>query len=281
MSSTNPVDKLTEWDQLQIKYGNFEAPQKQITEQELTNIAVDYAEQHDPLAGKSLAQLDELEDVVEEDTLEAYRQKRISEMKQRAARARFGDVIHISKQDYQSEVSNASKEGTEGTWVVLHMYKDLLIECQKLNGVFAELARKFPEVKFVKGISTDIVENYPDTKLPTVLLYRGGTCKHGIHGSSAWGGKGKKGAGGISVARVEAGLAKLKVVETTLTTEDLSDLDDEEDEEGARKRGGTTKYGASELYGSRQRVDEDDEDDERRCNDREFSSLKMEHLRIG
>lgn len=48
-----------------------------------------------------------------------FRRKRLQEIKEKATRARFGEVIEISAVDYVKEVNNAGDD----IWVVLFLYK--------------------------------------------------------------------------------------------------------------------------------------------------------------
>lgn len=51
------------------------------------------------------------------------RKQRLQEMKQAQAKARYGDVREISREDYVREVNQAG----EGVWVVLLVYKSSLV----------------------------------------------------------------------------------------------------------------------------------------------------------
>ncbi len=68
---------------------------------------------------KTLDELDELEDEDDERVLQEYRRKRLLELKEKATRARFGEVIEISAVDYVKEVNQAGAD----IWVVLYLYK--------------------------------------------------------------------------------------------------------------------------------------------------------------
>lgn len=81
MSTTNPRIVETEWDELQRKFGNLPPKVEEVTEEECTKQLVDKLEQVDPLEGRNLQELDELEDDVDEAVLERYRKKRIEELK--------------------------------------------------------------------------------------------------------------------------------------------------------------------------------------------------------
>jgi hypothetical protein len=52
-----------------------------------------------------------------------------------------------------------------------------------------DLASKYPGTKFVKIISTDCIPNYPDSNLPTLLVYLNGAVKKNITGLASFGGK--------------------------------------------------------------------------------------------
>ena len=124
---------------------------------------------------------------------------------------RFGELLHLGKDEFLKEVTQASafnpdaveeapkaqqqhrhdeekEEALGGTWVVLHMYKESVSSCITLNKCFASIASKYRDVKFMKAISTDVIADSPDTKLPTILLYFGGTCKKQVVGAEDWGG---------------------------------------------------------------------------------------------
>ncbi|CDI83284.1 hypothetical protein, conserved [Eimeria acervulina] len=155
MSTTHPDDIETEWDSLQRKFGNLPPKPVRETEEEKTKQLVDALESVDPLASKSLSQLDELEDDIEEDVLQKYREKRIQELKRQQKRNRFGEIIQISKDDFVKEVTEASAEdpdadedeaaadkqqqqqqqqqGGGGTYVVVNLYSE------KRLGVFKGL----------------------------------------------------------------------------------------------------------------------------------------------
>ena len=61
--------------------------------------------------------------------------------------------------------------------------------CAILADCFTQLAARHCRTKFVKIISTDCIANFPDAKLPTVLLYHEGKCVKSLAGLALWGGK--------------------------------------------------------------------------------------------
>ncbi|CAG5114742.1 unnamed protein product, partial [Candidula unifasciata] len=110
--------------------------------------------------------------------------QRLEELKAAQMKARFGEVTEISKADYVTEVTNAG----EGVWVVLHVYKDGIPLCKLVNNYLQNLARKFPQTKFLRSVSSVCIPNYPDKNLPTIFVYFEGDLKKQWIGPFALGG---------------------------------------------------------------------------------------------
>lgn len=60
--------------------------------------------------------------------------------------------------------------------------------CLLVNEHLSQLARKFPEAKFVKAIVNSCIEDYHDTCLPTILIYKSGEIKGRFIGVAECGG---------------------------------------------------------------------------------------------
>ncbi|ELK08952.1 Phosducin-like protein 3 [Pteropus alecto] len=135
----------------------------------------------------TLEELEDNEDEFNEEderAIEMYRQQRLAEWKATTLKNKFGDVLEISGKDYVQEVTKAG----EGLWVILHLYKQGIPLCALLNQHFSTLARKFPDVKFIKAISTTCIPNYPDKNLPTIFVYLEGDIKAQFIGPLVFGG---------------------------------------------------------------------------------------------
>ncbi|CAJ0764837.1 19304_t:CDS:2, partial [Entrophospora sp. SA101] len=113
-----------------------------------------------------------------------FSKKRIAEMKAEAIRGKFGQVIQISKTDFVKEVTETSKEAP----VVVHLFKDPIVECKLLNKYLNDLAIKYKSTKFVKIIGDQCIPNYPDKNLPTLLIYHNGDLAQQLVGLSTLGG---------------------------------------------------------------------------------------------
>ncbi|KAH9513683.1 Phosducin-like protein 3 [Bulinus truncatus] len=180
----------TEWNDALRRHKIIPQKEKELTEADIVNLVEQTVESKQQGRGLDELTLDELnekeDDIDEEDEriFEEYRRQRLAELKAAQANARFGEVVEISKADYVSQVNNAG----EGIWVVLHIYKDGIPICKLVNNFLTNLARKFPETKFLRSISTVCIPNYPDKNLPTIFVYYEGDLKKQWIGPFAFGG---------------------------------------------------------------------------------------------
>jgi len=60
--------------------------------------------------------------------------------------------------------------------------------CLLVNEHLSLLARKFPEVKFLKAVVNSCIPNYEDRCLPTILVYKTGGIKGRFIGAAECGG---------------------------------------------------------------------------------------------
>lgn len=164
----------TQWHDIHVKLGNFEAQEKEKTQDEFQKEYKEKLEQADPLEKKTIEELKEMqEDALDEEDEKMFRDyldKRKTEISSYKAKPKFGDIVEISRDEYVREVTNAPK----GVYVVLHLYQDFIDSCQLINRFFGEISKEHPNVKFLKILSTKAIENYPDRNVPTVLIYKDG-----------------------------------------------------------------------------------------------------------
>jgi len=118
----------------------------------------------------TLEEIDELEDDEDERIIARIRQQRLVELQEKQKAAKFGDVREISAEDYKREVTNAGEE----IWVVLHLFKTGIPLCALINQQLNQLSRKYPQIKFLKSISTVCIPNFPDHNLPAIFIYHNG-----------------------------------------------------------------------------------------------------------
>jgi hypothetical protein len=126
--------------------------------------------------------LDSLEDELNEDdderVLEQFRLNRLKEMQKDALRAKFGSVETLTRDEYMSKVTQASKTGGESgvpAFVVLELFKEAIENSQVVSQQIRSLAEKHPQVKFVRMVSDTCIENWPDERVPSLFVYYNGT----------------------------------------------------------------------------------------------------------
>jgi hypothetical protein len=159
----------TEWEDIQVKMGNYLPREKGLTNDEIEKVAIETLEKYDPLEKKTLEELDILEESDDEDeVIRAYKEKRMQEMKDFAAKPKFGKVLELRKHDYIAEVTNAPKD----VYVVLLLYQTYVQNSNILSVIFDNLAPKFPLVKFMRIVATNCIEKYKDTDVPGVIIYQ-------------------------------------------------------------------------------------------------------------
>uniref|UniRef100_A0A2R9BBE3 Phosducin-like protein 3 n=1 Tax=Pan paniscus TaxID=9597 RepID=A0A2R9BBE3_PANPA len=136
---------------------------------------------------RALKELEDHEDEFNEEderAIEMYTWQRLVEWKASKLKNTFGEVLEISGKDY---VQEATKAG-EGFWVILHLYQQGIPLSALINQHLSRLARKFPDVKFIKAISTTCIPNYPDRNLPTIFVFLEGDIKAQFIGPLVFGG---------------------------------------------------------------------------------------------
>lgn len=164
----------TEWDDILIKHGIKSAPERVITEDELTSAV---AELHHEVTNnnkqykyqnKSLSELDELDNDTDNKLINEYRSKRIAELKSQQHSNRYGELYHVGEADYKEEVSGASTECT----VIVCLFEFSNPSCQILLPQLDKLAKKYRSIKFVRIEAQKAIPNYPSDSCPTTLIYQ-------------------------------------------------------------------------------------------------------------
>ena len=114
----------TEWEDIQVKRGNWKAVDKGPTSEDIFYDTLDKTEAYDPKAFLNSEQLEERADddadFDDSDFMKQYREKRMAQLKEESARPRFGSVFEITKQAWEEHVTNAPKD----VYVVIVLYQD-------------------------------------------------------------------------------------------------------------------------------------------------------------
>ncbi|XP_033472039.1 phosducin-like protein 3 [Epinephelus lanceolatus] len=209
----------TEWNDILRKKGILppkEVPKDDDEEEELALKQQSVVKTYEDM---TLEELEENEDEFGEDdeaAIEMYRQQRLAEWKAAQVKNVFGELGEISGQDYVKEVNKAG----DGIWVVLHLYKQGIPLCTLINQHMSMLARKFPQTKFLKSISTTCIPNYPDRNLPTIFVYFEGEMKAQFIGPLVFGGM------NLKVEELEWRLSESGAVKTDLEENPKKQIED-------------------------------------------------------
>lgn len=115
--ATGRKSETTEWEDLQVKLGNWQKRDipRPPTEKEYDQQAAEQREAREQeklskYESATLDELDEFEDEEDERVLEEYRKKRIAEMQKMALRNRFGDLKTIGSYEWKEEVTDAPED---------------------------------------------------------------------------------------------------------------------------------------------------------------------------
>ncbi|KAI5960108.1 PLP2 [Candida pseudojiufengensis] len=163
----NP-DEDTEWNDILRAHGVI--PEKPPSPTQQLEEALDEAvkkQYENRLENKDLEELNELEDEEDEEFLNFYKQKRFNEIKKLSEKKKFGSIIPISKNEYEDEVTKASKD----SYVIVHLSLQSNLQSRLLNSLLQELSKKFPELKICEIPAQRCIENYPETNCPTLIIY--------------------------------------------------------------------------------------------------------------
>ena len=171
--------------------------------------------------------------------LKVYRDKRLQELKEIAAKPKYGSILHITKEDYVREINDAPKD----VFVVLVLYQDYLEYSVMLVNILTEIAKKNIFVKFVKSIATKTIPDFSDDHWPGVLIYKNGEIVHQLIPAL-------QEFGGIKICKpiVEYVLAKKGIIESELEEDPRDEI---------------YKMHITKKYGNKNGNDDESDDEER------------------
>eukprot|EP01060_Flectonema_neradi_P019835 TRINITY_DN27352_c0_g1_i1.p1 TRINITY_DN27352_c0_g1~~TRINITY_DN27352_c0_g1_i1.p1 ORF type:complete len:259 (+),score=59.57 TRINITY_DN27352_c0_g1_i1:65-841(+) len=192
LRTANDEIVTTEWEDIQYKFGNkvgkYATREEEIRQQkEMKDIIENVIDNYDPLENRTVEQLDEMlqEDGRgddDEDALVAYRRARRMEELERQRGTKFGSIRHITKSEYVSEVSKAG----EDIWVLCLLIEEGNAHCEYLLRIMSDIAERNSALKIVSIKSTDAIDKFPASHLPTVLVYHSGEMKKQITTLKPW-----------------------------------------------------------------------------------------------
>ena len=135
------------------------------------------------------------DDEEEEEFMKSYREKRISEMmlmqkekekEEKNNNFRHEYMMHVSHEQWTKEVTEVSRSHP----VLVLLTKENSKACYPLERVMEDVARTYrtSRTKFRRAEARDIIPNYPERNVPTLILYRNGDVVENIVGIEQFGG---------------------------------------------------------------------------------------------
>ena len=190
----------TEWDEVQKKFnGNFVVKEEEVKEDEQRKGTrrMKKEETLNVIFENERDENDE-DDEDDEEFMKSYREKRISEMvmrkEEKDEKERKNDnvqrndevMMHVSHEQWTKEVTLISRSHP----VLVLLTKENSKACYPLERVMEDVARKYrtSRTKFRRAEARDIIPNYPERNVPTLILYRNGDVVENIVGIEQFGG---------------------------------------------------------------------------------------------
>lgn len=99
-----------------------------------------------------------------------FRAARLAQFSSVSSLPQYGRVQRVGKFEFVDAVDQANA----GTFVVIHLFEDYLLACERMNTILDDLASRFPHVQFLKLRATDADQLLSHKSLPAFLVYRAG-----------------------------------------------------------------------------------------------------------
>uniref|UniRef100_T1J184 Phosducin domain-containing protein n=1 Tax=Strigamia maritima TaxID=126957 RepID=T1J184_STRMM len=117
---------------------------------------------------------EELEELLHDDFLKVYLQKRMEEMLTKIKSLPvFGRVINLNSAD---EFLDAVDKEQKDVTIVIHLYEDNNSSCEAMNGCLTSLSEDYPQVKFcrLKASIAGLSKHFKINGIPALLIYKSG-----------------------------------------------------------------------------------------------------------
>lgn len=113
---------------------------------------------------------DEEEADDDDEFFEKFRAMRMQQISSVSSLPQFGQLKSVGKFEFVDEVDQADPR----TFVVVHIYEDYILACQRMNAFLSSLAKRFPHVKFLSLKATEADQTLSHAMLPAFLVYKSG-----------------------------------------------------------------------------------------------------------
>ena len=197
MKTTKQTKQTTEWDEMvvQKKFGGNFVKEEEVKERKGTTRTMKKEETNAAIFEHERDDENDDDDEEEEEFMKSYREKRISEMmlmqkekekEEKNNNFRHEYMMHVSHEQWTKEVTEVSRSHP----VLVLLTKENSKACYPLERVMEDVARKYrtSRTKFRRAEARDIIPNYPERNVPTLILYRNGDVVENIVGIEQFGG---------------------------------------------------------------------------------------------
>jgi hypothetical protein len=197
MKTTKQTKQTTEWDEMvvQKKFGGNFVKEEEVKERKGTTRTMKKEETNAAIFEHERDDENDDDDEEEEEFMKSYREKRISEMmlmqkekekEEKNNNFRHEYMMHVSHEQWTKEVTEVSRSHP----VLVLLTKENSKACFTLERVMEDVARTYrtSRTKFRRAEARDIIPNYPERNVPTLILYRNGDVVENIVGIEQFGG---------------------------------------------------------------------------------------------
>ncbi|CAK9030862.1 Phosducin-like protein (PHLP) [Durusdinium trenchii] len=112
---------------------------------------------------------DNSDDSDDEEFLAMYRAQRVNQMTSLNELPKFGRVIPLDKFGFLDAVDEADPR----TFVIVHIYEEYIVACQRMNKILEEVAMRHPYLKICKLVATEASQTLSHRALPAFIVYKG------------------------------------------------------------------------------------------------------------
>lgn len=174
-ANTGPKGVIRDWQ----RYKQLETEQRNHQDQEklelIKKLSITARTNREDDEAKKQQQLDdELEELMSDDFLLEYQKKRIAEMLEITGNLpSFGTLAELnSGEEFLKMVDSEQKTIT----VIIHLYNQKLLTCNKMNVALSELATDYTHVRFCKMLScvAGLSKTFNSNGVPALLVYKAG-----------------------------------------------------------------------------------------------------------
>lgn len=192
----NTIRETTDWEDVLVKHKILAPDENLLKLKAAAEEAKQRTETNSPTARERLTHAKDDEEIAfledepgldddDERFFEKFRRARLEELKQEALHSKYGFVETLSRDEFIPKVTNASLNGGPNStpmYVIVELFKEGLESSLSTSVVISELGKKHPKVKFVRMVYDQCIQGWPESRVPTIIIYFGGEMREQLIG---------------------------------------------------------------------------------------------------